>query len=83
MIIPENCHEVFVPVSAGIIVSLLNRFILNNPNFAMCSATSCNQTAEETEVEGEMDREKSGSSGSLSSTLEVPHANHASHVYTH
>ena len=33
MIIPDSCHEVFVPVSAGIIVSLLNRFILNNPNY--------------------------------------------------
>ena len=81
MIFPENCHEVFVPVSAGIIVSLLNRFILNNPNFTMCSDASCNQTAEETEVEGEMEREKSGSSGSLSSTLEVPHQ--SVHVHTH
>ncbi len=80
MIFPENCHEVVVPVSAGIIVSLLNRFILNNPNFTMCSDASCNQTVE---VEGEMEREKSGSNGSLSSTLEIPHANHASHVYTH
>ena len=81
MIFPENCHEVFVPVSAGIIVSLLNRFILNNPNFTMCSDTSCNQTIEETEVEGEMEREKSNSSGSLSSTFEAPHSN--SHVHTH
>ena len=78
MIFPENCHEVFVPVSAGIIVSLLNRFILNNPTFTMCSDTSCNQTVE---VEGEMEREKSGSSGSLSSTLEVPHE--SVHVHTH
>ena len=78
MIFPENCHEVFVPVSAGIIVSLLNRFILNNPNFTMCSDASCNQTVE---VEGEMEREKSGSSGSLSSTLEAPHVN--THVHTH
>ena len=46
MIIPENCHEVFVPVSAGIIVSLLNPFILNNPNFTMCSDTNYNQTVE-------------------------------------
>ena len=81
MIIHENCHEVFVPVSAGIIVSLLNRFILNNPNFTLCSDTSCNQTAEETEIEGEMEREKSGSSGSLSSTLEIPHQ--SVHVHTH
>jgi len=81
MIIPDSCHEVFVPVSAGIIVSLLNRFILNNPNFIMCSNTNCNQTVEETEVEGEMEREKSGSSGSLSSTLEVPHQ--SVHVHTH
>jgi len=81
MLIPENCHEVFVPVSAGIIVSLLNRFILNNPNFTMCSDTNCNQTIEETEVEGEMEREKSGSSGSLSSTFEVPHGN--THVHSH
>ena len=47
----------------------------------MCSATNCNQTIEETEVEGEMEREKSGSSGSLSSTLEVPHQ--SVHVHTH
>ena len=81
MIIPDSCHEVFVPVSAGIIVSLLNRFILNNPNFTMCSDASCNQTIEGTEVEEDMEREKSGSSGSLSSTLEVPHSN--THVHTH
>ena len=81
MIIPDSCHEVVVPVSAGIIVSLLNRFILNNPNFTLCSNTNCNQTVEETEVEGEMDREKSGSSGSLSSTLEMPHR--SVHVHTH
>ena len=44
----------------------------------MCSDASCNQTVE---VEGEMEREKSGSSGSLSSTLEVPRE--SVHVHTH
>ena len=81
MIIPDSCHEVVIPVSAGIIVSLLNRFILNNPNFTMCSDTNCNQTGEEIEVEEDMEREKSGSSGSLSSTLEIPHQ--SVHVHTH
>ena len=81
MIIPDSCHEVVVPVSAGIIVSLLNRFILNKPNFSICSDTSCNQTVEEIEVEDDMEREKSGSSGSLSSTLEIPHS--TTHVHTH
>ena len=83
MIVPDSCHEVVVPVSAGIIVSLLNRFILNNPNFTMCSDSSCNQTVEEIDVKDEMEREKSGSSGSLSSTLEVPHTHHIAHVYIH
>ena len=81
MIIPDSCHEVVVPVSAGIIVSLLNRFILNNPNFIMCSNTNCNQTVEEIEVEDDVSDAKSRSSGSLSSTLEVPH--HTAHAYTH
>ena len=81
MIIPDSCHEVVVPVSAGIIVSLLNRFILNNPNFTMCSDTSCNQNVEEIEVEDDESDAKSGSSGAISSTLEVPHQ--SVHVHTH
>ncbi len=81
MIFPENCHEVVVPVSAGIIVSLLNRFILNNPNFTMCSDSSCNQTVEEIKTEDDMSDAKSGSSGAISSTLEVPHQ--SVHVHTH
>ena len=83
MIFPDSCHEVVIPVSAGIIVSLLNRFILNNPNFTMCSDSSCNQKMEEIEVEDDMSEAKSGSSGAISSTLEVPHTHHIAHVYTH
>ena len=81
MIIPDSCHEVVVPVSAGIIVSLLNRFILNNPNFTMCSDSSCNQNVEEIDVEDDESDAKSGSSGAISSTLEVPHQ--SVHVNTH
>ena len=66
MIIPDSCHEVVVPVSAGIIVSLLNRFILNNPNFTMCSDANCNQNVEEIGVEDDMSDAKSGSSGAIS-----------------
>ncbi len=81
MIVPDSCHEVVVPVSAGIIVSLLNRFILNNPNFTMCSDSSCNQHVEEIEVDEDMSDAKSGSSGAISSTLEIPHS--TTHVHTH
>ena len=80
MIFPENCHEVIVPVSAGIIVSLLNRFILNNPNFTMCADTNCNENVEEIDVDDNMSDVKSGSSGAISSTLEIPH--NAAHVHT-
>ena len=81
MIIPDSCHEVVVPVSAGIIVSLLNRFILNNPNFTMCSDSSCNRTVEDLEVEDDESDAKSGSCGAISSTLEIPHS--TTHVHTH
>ncbi len=83
MLIPDSCHEVAIPVSAGIIVSLVNRFILNNPNFTMCSNTNCNQNVEEIEVDEDMSDTKSGSSGAISSTLEVPHTHQAVHVHTH
>ncbi len=81
MIIPDSRHEVVVPVSAGIIVSLLNRFILNNPNFTICSDSSCTQNVEEIEVDDDMSDAKSGSSGAISSTLEIPH--NTVHVHSH
>jgi len=83
MIFPDNCHEVVVPVSAGIIVSLLNRFILNNPNFTMCSDTNCNNNVEEIDVDDNMSDAKSGSSGAISSTLEIPHSVTHVHTFTH
>ncbi len=83
MILPDSCHEVVMPVSAGIIVSIINRFILNNPNFTICSDSSCNQNIEEIEVEDDMSDVKSGSSGAISSTLEAPHSITHVHVVPH
>ena len=81
MVIPDSCHEVVVPVAAGIIVSLWNRFILNNPSCSDILNINCSREIENIDVEEDMGEEKSGSSGALSSTLEVPH--HNVHIHTH
>lgn len=59
MVIPINInwHEIIAPVSAGVIVSLLNKCVLNNPSLFTCN---CCREIEEEVMEDDTDSNNSG-----------------------
>ena len=62
MIIPSQITDSFVPIAAGIVVSLVNKYILNNPNVDACCRPA---TEEEPDCESE-DTSKTEMSDALS-----------------
>ena len=73
--------EYLVPVAAGIFVSLLNKYILNNPSIE----TRCQPETEEVDVESDISNKTdmtdsmSRVSGITTSTLTPPHPTHYHH----
>ena len=76
MVILINWHEIIPPIAAGTIVSLLNKWILNNPslfNFNCCQ-----------EVEAEIMDDESDNSGRTAASVDTinPHGVHFVHTST-
>ena len=87
MIIPQQITDSIGPLTAGLIISLINKYILNNPKFDTC----CNP-AEPEEVDSESesnDTTKTEMSDSLSrssaltATTLPSHPIHMHHYYVH
>lgn len=80
MIIPHiDLHEVAAPICAGTIVSLLNKYILNNPDIFNCS---CFQQFVEMEEVVEDDRHSENSGQTIASVETInPHGVHYMHSH--
>ena len=76
MIIPSQITDSFVPIAAGIVVSLVSKYILNKPRIDACCRPA---TEEEPDCEGEdtskteMSDAFSRASAITTSTLTPPH----------
>ena len=81
MTIPQQVTDSFVPIAAGLIVSLFNKYVLNNPRLDCC----CQVEAEEVDSESdksantEMSDALSRASAITTSTLTPPHPIHYYH----
>ena len=82
--IPPQITGAIAPLTAGLIISLINKYILNNSKFDNC----CCETVEEEEVDSEnddtIDITKTEMSDNLSGTSAITTAalpNHPVHVY--
>ena len=84
MIIPSQITDSFVPIAAGIIVSLVNKYILNNSRLDACCQA---ETEEEADSESddttkiEMSDALSRASAITTSTLTPPHPIHYHHIH--
>ena len=89
--LPPQITESFVPITAGLIISLINKYILNNPRF-----DACRKAVEPEDVDSESDSNDSTktelsdtlskSSGTTTATLPISHPIHTTHhvyYYTH
>ena len=87
--IPQQLTDAFVPICAGLFVSLVDKYILSNPKLDTCCTT-----VEPEEVESESDDTTktevsdtlSKSSGTTAAMLPIPHPIHTGHhayYYTH
>ena len=89
--IPPQIIESFVPITAGLIISLINKYILNNPRLDTCC-----KTVEPEDVDSESDSHDSTktelsdtfsrASGTTTATLPISHPIHTTHhvyYYTH
>ena len=80
---PSQITESFVPIAAGILVSLINKHMLNNPSIGHC----CQHETEEEDVESETSNQTdmsdalSGASANTTSTLTPPHPMHYHHTH--
>ena len=83
--IPQQIMDSIGPITAGIIVSLINKFVLNHPKFDSC----CKPAPEEIDSESEdtVDTTKTELSDSLSRTSAITattlpsHPIHMHHYY--
>jgi len=84
--IPSQLTDSFVPICAGLFVSLVNRFILSNPRLDSCCATvepeelDSESDSNET-IKTEMSDTLSKASAMTTATLPIPHPIHAHHIY--
>ena len=77
--LPPQISESFVPIASGLFVSLVNKYILNNPKLDAC-CTVIETEVEEIESDDSMKTEASdtlsGNSGNTTATLPIPHPVH-------
>ena len=82
MIIPSQVTDSFVPIAAGLIVSLFNKYVLSNPRFdACCQAATEEEADNESDVTNKTDESEALSRASVitTSTLPPPHPVHYHH----
>ena len=75
--LPPQITESFVPIAAGLIISLVNKYILNNPKLDTCC-----KSVEPEEVDSESESDgitKTEMSASLSRTSAIATATSPSH----
>ena len=84
MIIPSWLTESLVPLTAGIVVSLFDKYILNNPAIEGC----CNAETEEQDddsiktAKSDMSEALSRSSAATAATIPPAHPTHYHHVHS-
>ena len=83
MIIPSQITDSFVPIAAGIVVSLVNKYILNNPSIGHCCHPETEEEDDESETSNktEMSDALSRASAITTSTLTPPHPIHYHHTH--
>ena len=87
--IPQQLTDSFVPICAGLFVSLVNKYILSNPKLdACCTAVEPEEVESESDdtTKTEMSDALSKSSGTTAATQPIPHPIHTGHhayYYTH
>ena len=74
--------EYIVPVVAGIVVSLINKYLLNNPALETCCVAEKEEAEHASSVSDKSDMSEAGSRASaLTPTLTPPHAIHYHHTH--
>ena len=83
MIIPQQVTDSFVPIAAGLIVSLFNKYILNSPRLDGCCQVETEEVDSESDKSGvtEMSDALSRASAITTSTLTPPHPIHYHHIH--
>ena len=80
--LPPQITDSFVSVCAGLFVSLVNKYILNNPKLdSWCSTVESPDVDIESDdsVESKLSETLSKASGTTTATLPVPHPVHLHH----
>ena len=83
MHLPPQITDSFVPVCAGLFVSLVNKYIRNNPKLVACCSTVETpevDTDSDDSVESKLSETLSKASGATTATL-PPHPMHTHHAY--
>ena len=83
MIIPSRVTDSFVPIAASIVVSLVSKYILNNPSIGHCCHPETEVADDECEASNktEMSDALSSASAITTSTLTPPHPTHYHHTH--
>lgn len=81
--IPDFITESLVPIAAGLFVSLVNKFILNNPNLETCFRTETEEIESDSDdtTKTNMSEALSRSSAITASTMPPPHIIHTPHYH--
>ena len=75
--------EFVVPVVAGIVVSLINKYILNNQALETCCVAEAEEVEHASNVSDKSDMSEAGSRASaLTPTLTPPHPIHYRHTHS-
>ncbi len=83
--LPPQITDSFVPVCAGLFVSLVNKYILNNPKLDACCSTVETpevDTDSDDSVESKLSETLRQANGTTTATMPVPHLVHHSY-YVH
>ena len=86
--IPQQITDSFVPICAGLFVSLVNKYALSNPRLDACCTTDVSEELESDSEDGSHDSIKTELSDTLSktsamttATLPLAHPLHPTHHY--
>ena len=85
--IPQQVTDSFVPICAGLFISLVNKYIQSNPKLDACCTTvepeELDSDSDDT-TKTELSDTLSKASGTTAATLPIPHPIHtAHHIYYH
>ena len=82
--LPPQITDSFVPLCAGLFVSLVNKYILNTPKIDACCSTVETpevDTDSDDSAESKLSETLSKASGATTATLPPPHPMHTHHAY--